>query len=411
MIASPVRYQVPLLTASERSLLDRIPTSLAAGLDLLGWWRNMDESGSFRERFPLIRNFNRPTSGFGFFDTATVGGRDIPIMGATQDMLFDRTDSTDPAAVENARQQFKEFVLRYMLRSSSYLQPRAWSTTPGQLYSNAVPFSPCARGDENRAGFGYSQLYFKLRDDFRIGKFSERQSPTITDLREVQSYYDWLLLSVRIFSFNLSYAPGGSALPSVNVPLHEDSRVILAPQFLTVDETECNGRIAEYGFGYALLNEVSESSALSYGPGRFQAGFQLIQFRLLNDGQTFVRTVFVANRPDRIVNPGALLSGLIQPAAQNDRYSPTAVRTPATLVLPDPVIGGIWAANLITNGEAGDSWCISVSNLLKGMLVEHFQQHYQMITGALLTWRQVLDWRDGSTIPEWIKLGKYLGVK
>jgi hypothetical protein len=411
MIASPVRYQVPLLTAAERSLLEDIPSSLAAGLDLLAWWRDVDESDCFEERFPLIRNFNRPTSGFGFFDTAPVAGRSIPIMGATQDMLFDRTDSTEPAAVENARQQFKEFVLHYMLRSSSYLQPRAWTTTPGQLYSHAVPFSPCVSGDESRAGFGYSQLYFKLRDDFRIGKFSERQSPTIVDLREVQSYYDWLLLSVRILNFNLSYAPGGSALPSVSVPLREDSRVILAPQFLTVDETERADRIAEYGFGYALLNEQSESSVLAYGPGRFQAGFQLIQFRLLSDGQTFVRTVFVANRPDRIVNPGALFSELTHPAEQNDRYGSTAVRAAAAAVLPDPVLGGIWAANLISNGEASESWCISLSNLLKGMLVQHFQQHYQMITGALLTWRQVLDWRNESTIPEWIKFGKYLGVQ
>jgi hypothetical protein len=409
MIGSPIRYQVPLLTVAETSLLERIPSSLAAGLDLLEWWRDVDESDFFEERFPLIRNFNRPTSGFGFFDNATVAGRNIPIMGAIQNMLFDRTDSTEPAAVENARQQFKEFVFGYMLRSSSYQQPQAWTTTPGELY--AVPFSPCVSGGENRAGFGYSQLYFKLRNDFRIGKFSERQSPTIVDLREVQSYYDWLLLSVRIFNFNLSYAPGGSALPSVSIPLHEDSRVILAPAFLTVDENESADHIAEYGFGYALLNEESENSVLSYGPGRFQTGFQLIQFRLLNDGQTFVRTVFVANRPDRIVNPGAIVSELTNRVAQKDRYRSTVVRTSAAPVLPDPILGGIRAVNLITNGEASDSWCVSVSNLLKGMLVQHFQQHYQMITGALLTWRQVLDWRDESTIPEWVKLGKYLGVQ
>jgi hypothetical protein len=411
MTASPVRFQVPLLTAAERSLLEGIPPSLAAGLDLLEWWRDRAESDSFEERFPLIRNFNRPASGFGFFDTATVAGRDIPVMGASQEMLFDRTDSTESGAVENAREQFKEFLFRYMLRSSSYLQPRSWTTIPGQLYSHAVPFSPCVSDDENRAGFGYSQHYFKLRDDFRIGKFSERQSPAIVDLRDVQSNYDWLLLSVRIFNFNLSYSPGGSALPSVNLPLREDSRVILAPQFLTIDETERADRIAEYGFGYALLNEESESSVLSYGPGRFQTGFQLIHFRLLNDGQTFVRTVFVANRPDRIVNPGAIVSGLTRPMAQNDRYSSSAIHAPSAPVLPDPVLGGIWAANFITNGEAADSWCISVSNLLKSMLVQHFQQHYQMITGALLTWRQVFDWRDEKTIPEWIKLGKYSGVQ
>ena len=39
------------------------------------------------------------------------------------------------------------------------------------------------------------------------------------------------------------------------------------------------------------------------------------------------------------------------------------------------------------------------------MLVQHFMQHYSMIVNALLTWRQIPNWLDEKSLPEWVKTG------
>jgi hypothetical protein len=41
------------------------------------------------------------------------------------------------------------------------------------------------------------------------------------------------------------------------------------------------------------------------------------------------------------------------------------------------------------------------------MLIQHFMQHYQLMVGSLLTWRQIPSWlqRDQGHLPEWVIRG------
>src|SRR5207247_11034402 len=55
--------------------------------------------------------------------------------------------------------------------------------------------------------------------------------------------------------------------------------------------------------------------------------------------------------------------------------------------------------------RAGEHFGISKSELERFFPVQHFQQHYQMITVALATYRSVSDWLAGSSIPDWIRTG------
>jgi len=72
----------------------------------------------------------------------------------------------------------------------------------------------------------------------------------------------------------------------------------------------------------------------------------------------------------------------------------------------DPVFTGIDLLNLFTLGQASRQLCISKDQLEKFFLVFHFDQYYTMITGSLLTWRQIPDWQNPATIPLWVKTGR-----
>ncbi len=39
------------------------------------------------------------------------------------------------------------------------------------------------------------------------------------------------------------------------------------------------------------------------------------------------------------------------------------------------------------------------------MLLTHFMEHYEMISGALATWRHVQSWLDRAHVPEGVKEG------
>ena len=71
----------------------------------------------------------------------------------------------------------------------------------------------------------------------------------------------------------------------------------------------------------------------------------------------------------------------------------------------NPVYAYIDVANALTFGQAGARLCITRDQLDKRFLVQHFMQHYQAITGSLLTWRQVPDWLDTASLPDWVVNG------
>jgi hypothetical protein len=71
----------------------------------------------------------------------------------------------------------------------------------------------------------------------------------------------------------------------------------------------------------------------------------------------------------------------------------------------DPITAYIAAANLVTGGMAARELCVSREQLEKDFLVQHFGQHYEMLSGSLLTWRRVPDWLDAAALPAWVTTG------
>jgi hypothetical protein len=395
------------LTDQDRAILARVDGSLADGLSLLRWWRQTQAANSYAQRFELVRTFNRPDVSFAFFDRAPIATGTIPVMGIVEDMLYDQAKQ---APVEKVRDELREFVLHYFMRISAFERPEAYAEAGNTAGPRFLPtLSWCPTYEANKSGFGFSQLYYKRRDTGQIGKFRTDQQSRIVDLRQIGTTYEWIVTKVRIYDFNLTIRPRGQESLQFILPLKEESYLVLSPDFLVHEDNPSPQVLGRYGFGYAFIKDPFSSGPIAYGPGQFSASFQLIHFRVLNTGRIQLDLIFVANRPEKILNiPLApvdwslqladLLSlGLASPFLVPVRA--LADRWPVRLGSFDPVSGFVSLANALTGGVAAQDYCISREQLERQFLVQHFMQHYQMATSSLLTWRQVPDWLDRAALP------------
>lgn len=407
----------PESDADEQRILASVEEYLARGIALKRWW---DEGGALApasERFPLGRTFNRPDESFGFFGVAPVAGAALPVMGNFQGMFYDQPKSPQTAVLRAAaaawmRRQLREFVLNYFMRISSFRPPAGYADPEGGPAPPLLrPVSWCPQTDISRQGFGFSQLFYKLRDGGVVGRFPDEERSAIVDLREMGTKYEWIVLRVRIFDFTLTFKPLGPHGPQLVLPLHEDSLLVVSRDFVVDQDDPAPGVLGRYGFGYAFIKNP-RPGLLAYGPGEFDAAFETIFFSVLAGGVVRVEMAFVANRPERILNLslnpaqwGLQLADLMS-FGMASRFLGGLAPPPLPGQVDDPVFGFITLANLLSAGQAAQTLCISRSQLEKDFLVVHFMQHYNAIAGSLLTWRQVADWLNRAALPEWVVSGK-----
>ncbi len=415
------------LNDDDRAILSEVESSLANGLQLKAWWDRTSAADSFTDRFPTALTLNRPDQSFAFFDHALVNGRLMPILGDMQDLFYDRIkmpDSASPdirrAHAEWMRAQIQEFILHYYARVSSSDLPKFYE--PGAPAPPAFlnPFGLCPGKGSEREGFGQKQLYYKLRETGKIGKFTESELYAIADMREIGTKYQWIVGDARMFGFDFKVTPLGPMLPYAEVPLRETQLAVLSPDFVTnktypadsgSESTAPDERVLEeYGYGLATLKIPTNRTPVAYGPGFFDAGFMTYTWRVLASGETRARMVFVVNQPDVLVNPvlspaawGIKLADALSFGMVNDALNqlPRSVRS----ALTDPVFGSIALANLATFGQAGKQLCISDRDLNKLILFYHYLVIYTLIVNSLFTFRQIPDWLDASALPEWVVKG------
>jgi hypothetical protein len=72
----------------------------------------------------------------------------------------------------------------------------------------------------------------------------------------------------------------------------------------------------------------------------------------------------------------------------------------------DPTFASISLLNQITNGMAARDLAITREQLFRGFLVKHSLQHYQTLLGSLRTWRQIPDWLQADSLPDWVIQGQ-----
>src|SRR2546423_15354176 len=105
------------LTDEDRDLLSGVDAALTQGVALKRWWEETNAARSYAKRCDLVREFNESDSSFAFFDKVSLDGQTLPVMGTVDQMRYDK-QKDKPS--EQLRDQFREFVLHYFMRVSSY---------------------------------------------------------------------------------------------------------------------------------------------------------------------------------------------------------------------------------------------------------------------------------------------------
>jgi hypothetical protein len=406
------------LTARQRAIATRVEPALAVARELRTWFEQVEARGGPSRRFEVVTTFNRPDRSHAFFGLAPTAGGPLEVMGDVQDLFYDRPKSGGSAAMaaEWMRRQVREFVLHYFLRVSDFRKPEAFADAPSRSLPLPLrPFSWCPEPRPEREGFGYSQLLFR-RPGEAVGAFPAAEGAAVLDLREVRRSYEWIVLEVRIFDFDLAFHPLGPELPRLEIPLREKQLVALAPDWVVDEDHPEAGVLGRYGFGYAVLEDPGDRGLLAYGPGHFAAGFQRFTFEVSGSGEVRLHVEFVVNRPQQVLRlpldplrwglaAGDALSFGLASRLFGPLRQALAAPSPQGLAV-DPVLGTIDALRLASGGLSERQLCISREQLEKEMLVQHYHQVYQLVTGSLLTWRQIPDWLDEAALPRWVKTGE-----
>lgn len=411
------RECAPVWDERDRIVVDDADRALADGLQLKRWWEEKEASGTYANPFEFVRTYNRAERVTGFFDTATINGSDFPVMGLVQQMVFDKSKQTSPELV---RDELREFILHYFMRVSATHEPDAFiprdQYTKQDIQTALQPFSFCPQQSNAYAGFGFSQLFYRLREPDYTGKFPVHLQPRIVDLRRLSDIYRWIILEVEIFDFNLTYTPFADGSFSIVFPQQEETYIAISQDFVVNEDNPSPELLGRYGIGYALLKPAPRRTIFAYGPGHFTAGFQTIDFEINKDGVTRVRMVFVSNRPTNVLNVnlnpvswGFSLADVMTLGLTSRIFGPirnVLERFSPRLENFDPVMAYITLINLLTGGLARDQLCASLESLEKNpMLLRHFMEHYYLISGALVTWRRVQNWLNQADIPEAVREG------
>ena len=403
----------PLLDAPTKAMVACVARTQRTAAQVRAWYEGKAERGGFAHRFEVVRPVGAGDRCFGFFDTATVDGARLPVMGCVQEMHFDREKLASGLDVQA---QLREFVLRYFMRVSHARAPRsappAQSTSPGGLMK-VLSWLP--EPGDNRVGFGYEQLAYRERDTGLVHQVPEPLRGAVVDLRDLGQTFDWVAMRVNILDFNVPLAPLGRDQVHVHLPLNEVTYVLMTPEGVIDREAPAPGVLGEYGFSYGLMPYTHEQSLLAYGPGQFLAGYQSIVFQLRDDGSIRARAVFVVDRPTKVlkvdIDPvdwsfrmaDALTFRTISQAMAPMRD--LMRRLPLRLEQVDPVSLSIRAANALSGGLAASHLGISMSRLELLMLQQHHTQHHQMLLGSALVWRRVSDWTTPESLPDVCRRG------
>ena len=401
-------------TPEDEAILSRVEKYLADALALNRWWKDAEINHGFHEKFELERTLNRPASSYGFFGEAHVAGGTMPVMGNVQDMFYDQPKVPAHLVSDGARsmqQQLREFVMHYFMRVSSFRKPEAFVPDlrpKSDVWLTNLTWCPEPR--IAREGFGFTQIYYKTMTG-EIGRFDDPFA--IVDMRDIGTKYEWIVLKVKIFDFSFKLRPFGEGGPDLVFGLDEESYLVVNQAFILNEENPESGVLGRYGIGYGFIKSPTHG-LLTYGPGEFDAAFELIQFSAHEDGTLDVHMVFVVNRPTDIasikLNP---LQWTVRAANLLSLGAASSLLGPIERALGwfslgslDPVATYIFLVNTLTGGYAAEQFCVSKTQLEKTFLLQHFMQHYDTVIGSLLTWRQIRNWLNEREIPAWVISGR-----
>jgi hypothetical protein len=401
-----------------REVRAKVDISLSDGLQIFHWWQRVNATGRYADKYDLMRQPDSPDTNFGFYDQVPLARGILPVAGMVQNMFYDRSKARQGSAARAAiwmRDQVREFVQRYFLRICSrrapeiYVPPGAARSQPQWLRN----LSFCPDPEAQRTGFGYRQLMYKEKGSGRIGVVPLEEQRRMFNLADMGTRYEWVLGRVKIFDFGLTVRAGSSfQAPELYIPVPEDVYIVFHEDLCVHRDNPAPGVLGEYGYGYTFIPNPAVDDIWAYGPEKLFSAFEYIHFRVLENGEVWVRMAFCANVPQRILIEESSFARLLLNAADRvtaglasrlgdpllQAYDRSALRHHQ----PDPTWVFIDLANLATLGLAGSELAITRRRLITNIMGAHFLMLYNLIVQTLPAFKRVPNWLDTKALPDWI---------
>src|SRR5262249_1297091 len=150
-------------------------------------------------------------------------------------------------------------------------------------------------------GWGYEQVYYKLKSTGEIGKFPASQRTQIVPLDSVGPKYSWVVFKVNIFDFEIpidliSSARGPYLTLSMTQPVH----AVMTPDFVLDEEDPEPGVIGQYGYGYSVVPNPGYKTIFAAGPSQIRSTIETLSFRVMETGEVRSHMNFLTPQPARI---------------------------------------------------------------------------------------------------------------
>ena len=386
------------LTNRDEAILANVDTAIRQGRELSLWWQG---NKSAVTRIPFVRQLHNPPEwNYGFLENAVTSAGSLPVAGVIQSQLYSAPEgpgaTIEKPDLEFISTQAREFMMRHFMRLTSARR---------------------GNGAGSRSGWGYRQVYYKLAKDGKIRKFPEDQQTRIVDLREIGPVYDWIVFQVRIFGFDISIDLSPGAGPELRINTEQPVYTVLSPGFV-VDRPKSgihpakNGIVATYGYGYSVVPDTTRQSIIAALPSAIDNTLETLRLDVHEDGRVWAGMDFITPQPARILNAdpvslGFRVADFFSFGTASRVLAPVKKALSEMVPSPDPVYAGISLLNAATANAASDYLSIDKRHLFMKLMALHYTDVYDMYNLSASHFRQVDDWTDTASLPDWARIGTF----
>jgi len=313
----------------ERFLVEKTEEAIHDGVQLERWCR--DPKRQLKEvKLDLKKDYKLKNDAYGYLSFVPMNGKSESVMGVRQVVQFSNNSGSNP------EQRLRDFVLREFLPRAHWVYP-----------------------DGYKGGFDLEQsIYRNAKGEY--GRFPENQRVGCIDWRQLQSEYNWSMVTVQIHDFVMKFGPYLKRFK-------EAACVVAHGDFVHVIDKPRKGYKLEVSVGYPFVEYAPIPNPYGFGPGKFGSAVKLYSFYLTDDNRIEVIMDFAAApRCSRVFDFGKNA--------------------------PDPVYGGAAVLEAITFGM----WKAQPlhDKLDLGMVSQHARVHQALMEGSAKVWE---DWLKNSS--------------
>ena len=382
------------LTPGDQEVLANVEAAIDQGREVKEWLDAERTSRIWMNRFPIARELHYPDLNFGFLMDANLRSGTLPVAGVCQDQLF-----AWPKAPAGCRQD----LVKVRARLRDFIFHRFMGITHEESWTRAEGLGSGRRNPDSRQlvdGWGYEQVFYKLKGTGEVGRFPDNQQRCIVPLEEIGTKYAWIVFKVDIFHLNAPVNLLGLANgPRLTVSLQQPVYTVMTPDYLVDQEDPEPGVVGKYGYGYSVIPNPTYKSLLAVGPSSLTHTIERLTFRLLKTGEMRAHMDYVMPQPQRVLNLDPVgwsfgAADRLSFGAASKVFGPLKSMLQNLQDRMDPVFMGMRILDTMTAGISSSEFSLDKDQLLKSIMMLHFVECLKMFNLASSRFAFIRDGTD-----------------